>query len=71
MVWSHDIKNDLTNIKLLANDNGMNELSNWSLDLGTMGKGLERISEKRSDDPYWLGEANNGDIRRKGLIGTK
>ena len=52
MVWSYDIKNGLTNIKSLANDNGMNELSSQSPDLGTMGRGVERISEKRNDDPY-------------------
>ena len=49
----------------------MNKLSIQSSNLGTMGRGVKRISEKLSEDPFWFGEAKNGDIKRKGLMGTK
>ena len=49
----------------------MNKLSIQSSNLGTMGRGVKRISEKLSEDPSWLREAKNGDIKRKGSMGTK
>ena len=36
-----------------------------------MGRKVEIISEKHSDNPCWLREANNGDIRRKSSIGIE
>ena len=51
MIWSHSIKNDLANNKLLGNENGVNESRNWSLGLGMISRKVERISEKHGDNP--------------------
>ena len=55
----------------MARENELNEPSDQAIDLGTRSGRIESIGEKGSEKPCWLGEANNGNVKRKKEISGK
>ena len=67
----NNVENDLSCIRPLPRENDLNEPSDQAIDLGTRSGRIESIGEKGSEKPCWLGEANNGNVKRKKEISGK